>query len=101
MKEKSDKDPSYDVFLSYNNAEKSLVRHIRDKLIRRELRCWFDETVLVPGTDWLTRIEAGLQHSRCCAIFYGRSGIGPWHEIERQLATSMAAEAWREGRRFG
>ena len=91
----------YDVFLSHNSADKHSVRYIRDRLARRGMKCWFDEANLRGGTDWTGRLEDGLQRSRCCAIFYGALGIGPWHEMERQLARLLAAEAWRDGRRFG
>lgn len=94
-------DVEYDVFLSHNSADKPAVRHIKELLNKRRIRCWFDESDLRGGADWTTRLEDGLRRSRCCAIFYGPSGIGPWHEMERQLAQLMAVEAWREGQHFG
>lgn len=92
---------TFDVFLSHNSVDKPAVRHLRDKMAIRGVKCWFDEDNLRKGTDWLTHLEQGLNDSSCCAIFYGASGIGPWHEMERQLAQLMATDAWRNGRHFG
>ncbi|MEY2490576.1 MAG: hypothetical protein QOC70_2518 [Verrucomicrobiota bacterium] len=89
------------VFLSHNSLDKPAVRFLKERLTERGITCWFDATDLRGGTDWLPRLEEGLRMSRCCAIFYGPLGIGPWHEMERQLAQLMAAEAGREGRHFG
>ncbi len=78
-----------------------MVSAIRTRLMASGVSCWFDEVDLPKGVDWMSRIEAALQQSDSCVIFYGPSGIGPWHEIERQLAQLMAAETWRGGRHFG
>jgi hypothetical protein len=92
---------TYDVFLSHNTADKPAVRHLKECLSSRGIKCWFDEADLQSGSNWMAQMEDGLRQSRCCAIFYGPSGVGPWHEMERQLAQLMAAEAWRAGQRFG
>ena len=95
------KEIKFDVFLSHNSTDKPAVRYLKDKLVHRGINCWFDERELRSGADWISWLETGLQQSRCCAIFYGPFGLGPWHEVERQLAQLMAAEEWRAGRRFG
>jgi tetratricopeptide (TPR) repeat protein len=92
---------TFDVFLSHNSADKPQVRLIRELLTARGLKCWFDEVDISSSATHIPQLEAGLSASKCCVLFYGPSGIGPWHELERQLAQLMAAEAWRNGQHFG
>lgn len=91
----------FDAFLSHKSSDKPAVRQIRDGLQKHGLKCWLDEDELRAGSDWMSHLEKGLNQSKSCVIFYGSSGIGAWHEMERQLAEFMAVEAWREGCRFG
>ena len=91
----------FDAFFSHNSADKSEIRSIWKNLQAKGLNCWYDEENLRAGEGWLPLLETELPNSKCCVLFYGPSGFGPWHEMERQLALLMAADAWREGRHFG
>jgi len=89
------------VFLSHNSSDKAAIRQIQEGLTKRGVTSWLDEVDIPRGAEWIPRLEAGLGECDCCAIFYGPHGVGPWHNLERQLAQQMAAEAWRKGRKFG
>ena len=78
--------PQYDAFLSHNSREKEAVERIARRLEQEQLKTWLDIWELTPGQSSIKGIEDGLQSSRCCVIFYGPAGVGPWHELERHAA---------------
>ena len=91
----------YDVFLSHNSADKDAVRAIALKLKNKGISCWFDEWCLPVGERTNANLIRGLKESECCAVFFGPSGMGPWHDLEQDLALLLNVEAGRDGRRFG
>ena len=70
--------PAFDVFLSYNSIDKSVVKQIGEQLRTRGLKVWLDEWELVPGRPWQEAIEEVIQTSGSAAVFVGISGLGPW-----------------------
>src|SRR5215469_18282513 len=91
---------SYSVFLSHNSADKPEVEAIARKLEAAGVRCWYDSWSLQQGQQWIAGLEEGLSKSQACAVFFGRSGMGPWQEMERKLAVLFAGEAERTKRHF-
>jgi hypothetical protein len=61
----------------------------------RGLSVWFDKWNLVPGEPWQGAIERALADSRSVAVFVGRDGLGPWHELEMRAALSQQVDAGR------
>ncbi len=52
----------YRVFISYGHDEHaSLALRLRDDLRERGHEAWFDDDLLMPGHDWESHIEEGLQ----------------------------------------
>src|SRR5262249_8670885 len=90
----------YDVFLSHNSADKAEVEAIARTLTAAGVRCWYDIWNLKQGEQWVSGLEEGLGASRSCAVFFGRSGVSPWQEMERRLAMFFAGEALRNKHHF-
>ena len=78
---------SFDVFLSYHNADKpvveALARRLEDEV---GVKPFLDKWHLVPGTPWQEELERALDDSRACAVFIGPNNIGPWENEEMRSA---------------
>jgi hypothetical protein len=80
----------YDVFLSHNSNDKSIVKKIAKILEDKyDLKVFLDVWNLVPGDPWQEDIEIALSESRTVAVFLGPSGIGGWHNEEMRVALSQ------------
>ncbi|MCG8430053.1 MAG: TIR domain-containing protein, partial [Candidatus Omnitrophica bacterium] len=74
----------YDVFLSYNNADKPRVRLLAERLQAAGLRVWFDEWIVQLGDDISLTIERGLEASRTLVLCLSPEAIGSdWVWLER------------------
>ena len=82
----------YDVFLSYNSADRKEVAAIAERLRQEfKIRPWLDQSSLVPGELWLPRIEEVIRTVRVAAIFFGVPGIGRFQQQERLALMNRAA----------
>ena len=66
---------SYDLFLSYNSADHTLVEEIARKIRDQRLEPFLDRWYLVPGARWRPRLEQILSSCKAVAIFVG---AGEW-----------------------
>ncbi|HEX7183100.1 MAG TPA: TIR domain-containing protein [Thermoanaerobaculia bacterium] len=73
----------YDVFLSYNSKDRKVVQRIGRELEKRGMRVWADWK-MPSGSVWLTELEKIIRQVRVAAFFVGPSGMGEWHDTERQ-----------------
>lgn len=80
----------YDVFLTYNSADKLAVEQIARRLTKAGIRPWLDQWNLIPGKPWMEAIEEALERCRTCAVFIGPSGTGPWQNEEMRAALDHA-----------
>ena len=48
----------YDVFISYNSADRSAVERIAKKLQQRGFRPWFDQWSVLRGQEFQRQIES-------------------------------------------
>jgi len=82
---------NFDVFLSHNSKDKSVVEKIARRLTKRGIKVWLDKWNLIPGTPWQEEIEDALDQCGTYAVFWGKSGIGPWEneEMRNALATRV------------
>ncbi|WP_309890828.1 TIR domain-containing protein [Archangium sp.] len=89
----------FDVFLSHNSQDKASVEALAERL-RSEagLRPFLDKWHLVPGTRWQPRLEEALEKSQAVAVFFGPSGIAPWHNEEVRVALANAVRTRDEYR---
>lgn len=88
--------PSYDVFLSYNAADKPAVEEIARRLRRVGIDPWLDHWNLIPGEPWQEAIEVALGQCATCAVFVGPSGVGPWQNKEMLVALERRSKAGRK-----
>jgi len=54
----------YDVFLSYNRAQKDWTRNLARRLRDAGFRVWFDEWCLRGGENWIVGLRRGVNESR-------------------------------------
>jgi TIR domain/Trypsin-like peptidase domain len=80
----------YDVFLSYNSADKAMVCELRNRLAALHQVCWFDEDQLQPGIPWQKLLESGIRSSKSVAVIVGDKGLGPWENEEMEAALRLA-----------
>jgi WD40 repeat protein len=79
--------PTYDVFLSHNSADKAAVEILARRLQEEAgLNPFLDKWHLVPGQPWQEALEAALDHSATVAVILGSSGVSPWHNEEMRAA---------------
>jgi hypothetical protein len=77
----------YDVFLSHQSGDKSMVESIAARLVDEQgLRPFLDKWHLIPGEPWQEALEEALDRSRTCAVFLGPGGLGPWENGEMRAA---------------
>jgi hypothetical protein len=89
----------YDVFLSYNQADKPRVRRLAERLRDAGLRVWFDEWVIQPGDDIHLAIERGLEAARTLVLCLSPAALGSdWVGLER--STVLFRDLANAGRRF-
>ncbi len=81
------------VFLSHNSRDKPAVEEIQRRLESCDppFRCWLDKDDLRSRDTWMTQIESVLGACESAALFFGPSGRGPIHELERQKLIDRAA----------
>ncbi|HYW48319.1 MAG TPA: TIR domain-containing protein [Bryobacteraceae bacterium] len=77
---------TYDVFLSYNRKDLTLVQNLRQKLASANLKPFFDLRDLLPGGAWPEELQQALRASSTCAVCIGPAGLGPWQHEEIQNA---------------
>ena len=74
--------PKFDVFLCHNSQDKPEVREIARQLKQQKLKPWLYEWELRPGLPWQRELEKQITNIGAAAVFIGKSGFGPWQEME-------------------
>jgi class 3 adenylate cyclase len=72
----------YDVFLSYNAADRDRVVCLAELLTGLGLRPWLDVWDIIPGYRWQDALEQAITHVRSAAVLVGPDGLGPWQDRE-------------------
>jgi WD40 repeat protein len=85
-------DRRFDVFLSYNSADRPIVERVAQRLVQERIEPWWDQWNLTAGKSWQEEIVAGLQASKTCAVFVGSVGLGDWAREELHVAQDRAAK---------
>lgn len=84
---------TYDVFLSYNRTDLTLVQNLREKLVSKaNLHPFFDVGDLLPGGTWPEDLQRALRASSTCAVCIGPAGLGRWQREEVQNALKRRIE---------
>ena len=85
----------FDVFLSYNSADRAAVEQIAERLHGQRLQPWLDRWTLIGGSLWQQEIVEGLRASGACAVMVGPMGLGDWAREELAVAQDLAAKEKR------
>jgi hypothetical protein len=72
----------FDVFMCHNSQDKPEIREINQKLKTAMVNTWLDEDQLPLGVPWQPELEKHIQSIRNAAVFVGKSGLGPWQNLE-------------------
>ena len=90
---------SYDVFLSYNDNDKPLVRRLAERLRDAGLRVWFDEWSVKAGEIISLKVDRGLEQSRVLVLCVSPNALASeWVNLER--STAIHRDPSNESRRF-
>lgn len=73
---------AFDVFLCHSSQDKGAVRELNQKLKAAGIRTWLDEEQLRPGLPWQELLEKQIEEIGAVAIIVGKSGAGPWQDME-------------------
>jgi hypothetical protein len=65
---------AYDVFISYNRADRDRVRLLMEEIRRLGLRVWMDEEIQ-PGTEFQREIEQALHNSGCVLVAWTEGSV--------------------------
>ena len=76
------RNPEFDVFLSYNRRDQSVVESLAQALRERDLLVFKDDWYLKPGEFWPEALEEKLANSKAVVVAIGRNGLGPWQKRE-------------------
>src|SRR5437016_7056225 len=85
----------YDIFLSYNHADKEWVRQLAIRIEReiwqgRRMRVFFDEWHIQPGENIPIALERALPGSRKIGIILSpHASQSAWVELERSVVTLL------------
>jgi energy-coupling factor transporter ATP-binding protein EcfA2 len=82
----------FDIFLSYNSADKALVESVAQKLQTEGLKPWLDKWCLVPGQSWQQELATILRSCPTFGVFVGQNGLGDWAREELLVAQDRAAK---------
>jgi hypothetical protein len=91
-------DHKFDVFLSHNSKDKSVVRDLKERLrgyqspLGAPIKAWLDEDELQPGLPWQDLLERGIKNSSSAAVLIGNDGLGPWEDEEMRGALQLAVQ---------
>ena len=83
---------SFDVFLSHNSGDKSIVRELAARLSEHGIRPWLDEHELIPGDSIARETERAIAEAGSVAVLIGPNGIGPWSNLEIRAALQQSRE---------
>jgi len=64
----------YDVFISYNRADRDRVRLLKEEIRRLGLTVWMDEEI-EPGTEFQREIEQALHNSGCVLVAWTEGSV--------------------------
>lgn len=85
--------PAYDVFLSYQSADRATVARLAERLRQAGIRPWFDVWDLSEGERFPRRLAEGIEASAAFVFFVGESAMDPharWSDAEIDLALERA-----------
>lgn len=89
----------YDVYLSYNKADKLKVKRLANRLKGAGVRVWFDDWIIELGDDIFLAIERGLEATRVLLLCISQAALdSEWVMMERN--TVLFRDPSNKDRRF-
>lgn len=70
------------ILFSLNSEDRSVVRRIRERFREYDLNVWIDEENLLPGENWLEKLDDVIKTVDIAIVFLGPSGFGTWQKVE-------------------
>jgi formylglycine-generating enzyme required for sulfatase activity/energy-coupling factor transporter ATP-binding protein EcfA2 len=92
--------PEFDVFISYNRRDHTVIERLAEALRGRGLRVFKDDWYLKPGEFWPTALENKLSASRAVVVAVGGHGLGAWQQREAVAALERQHQETRAGNPF-
>ncbi len=87
----------FDVFLSHNSGDESVVIELADALRRRGYSAWLDCEQTPPGALFQDEIQKGMSASEAAIVAYGEAGSGPWQDEEVRV---LLQQSVKQGKRI-
>ncbi len=91
--------PAYQLFVSYNAADRASVTTIQRLLEARGIPTFLDRDRLVPGLPWPHALEQALRDAEAVAVFIGRE-LGGWQKREMWFALDRQVRMEKQGGTF-
>jgi hypothetical protein len=91
--------PAYQLFVSYNTADRTSVMTIQKLLEARGITTFLDRDRLVPGLPWPQALEQALRDAEAVAVFIGRE-LGGWQKREMWFALDRQVRMEKQGCTF-
>jgi hypothetical protein len=82
----------FDLFVSYNGADRERVEELVRALEKRALKVWFDRRSLIPGVPWQAQLGEAIKASKAVLVFLGSRGLNPWEQAEYTAVLAHLAE---------
>lgn len=82
----------YDVFFCYNSEDELAVKKYATKLLERGILPWLEDWEIQPGRPKQRALEAQIKLSRSAAVFVGKTGIGPWTQMQAEALLRQFVE---------
>lgn len=87
------------IFASYSQTNSEIVHAICAELQSHGLRIWIDQSEILPGDDFLERLNSGLQESKLFIAFVGaayfQNGRYTSAEFGAAFHKARSADTWR------
>lgn len=81
----------YSCFISYSQADKPFARRLHDSLQGRGVRCWLDETHLMPGDDIQGAIDEGVRLWDKVLLCCSESSMTSWW-VDKEFRKALQKE---------
>jgi hypothetical protein len=89
------------LFLSYAREDQSAVQAIADRLWQDGFLTWLDTKDLLPGDDWQTRIEDGIERADYVLVFVSKTSVDKVGFHQKELKYALDQQTLRPtGQRY-
>ena len=84
------------VFLSYRSVDRQRVLIVAEALRAAGIDAWLDTWEILPGDNFVARINQGLDECDCGVVFLSNESLaGAWHQEEITILKSLAVDEKR------